>query len=151
MNMLSAHNFELSTPSSRDREIARSSMSAIEKAHLDMKKAKLLIQDIQVELPLSAVKLLLEALGQLAQGNALTMIPRHASLTTQEAADLLNVSRPYLIKLLDSGDIPFSRTGNRRKVLAKDLFEFKDRSTQKQNRAMDELIQQAQELGLDYD
>lgn len=149
--MLSAHTFELSTPSNKDRELARTSVSILDKALLDMKKAKLLIQDIQVELPLSAVKLLLEALGQLAQGNALTMIPRHASLTTQESADLLNVSRPYFIKLLDSGKIQFSRTGNRRKVLAKDLFEFKDKSTKKQNAAIDELIKQAQELGMDYD
>ncbi|KTC65057.1 DNA binding domain, excisionase family (plasmid) [Legionella adelaidensis] len=149
--MLSPHNFELSIPSKHDREIAKTSVNAIEKAHLDMKKAKLLIQDMQVELPLSAVKLLLEALGQLAQGNALTMIPRHAALTTQEAADLLNVSRPYFIKLLDSGQIPFSRTGNRRKVLAKDLFKFKDESSKKQNHAIDELVKQAQDFGMDYD
>lgn len=149
--MLPQQNFEINSPSKKDKKLAQSSVDVLKNLNVGKNSAKLLINETQVELPVSAVKLLLEALGQLAQGNALTMIPRHASLTTQEAADLLNVSRPYLVKLLDSGEIPFTRTGNRRKILAEDLFRFKNLTTKRSNQAIDELVEQAQNLGMDYE
>src|SRR5687768_16952292 len=72
--------------------------------------------ELQVTVPPAAFALFLELLRQMAQGKAVTILPVDAELTTQQAADLLNVSRPYLIRLLDGKELPFHRTGNRRKI-----------------------------------
>ncbi|MEZ8105677.1 helix-turn-helix domain-containing protein [Vibrio cortegadensis] len=65
--------------------------------------------------------MMIEVLTQLGQGNSVSITPIHAELTTPEGADMLNMSRPTFIRLLDSGDIPFSRTDNRRKVAYAEL------------------------------
>ena len=105
----------------------------------------------QVKMPASAVKLMIEVLTQLGQGNSVNITPIHAELTTQEAADILNMSRPTLIKLLDSGDIPHSRTGNRRKVAFVDVMNYKQAIDAKRLSALDELTALDQELGLGYE
>lgn len=105
----------------------------------------------QVKMPASAVKLMIEVLTQLGQGNSVNITPIHAELTTQEAADILNMSRPTLIKLLDSGDIPHSRTGNRRKVAFVDVMNYKQDIDAKRLASLDELTALDQELGLGYE
>lgn len=104
----------------------------------------------RVQLPTSAVKLMIEVLTQLGQGNSVSITPVHAELTTQEAADLLNMSRPSFIKLLDAGELPHSRTGNRRKVAFVDVMTYKQALEQKRLEALDELSALDQELGLGY-
>jgi excisionase family DNA binding protein len=104
-----------------------------------------------VELPTSALRLLVDILGELAMGNAVKVVPIHAELTTQEAADMLNVSRPHLVKLLESGEVKFTRTGRHRRVLFSDLMAFKSRRDQQSVDAMDALAQQAQELRMGYE
>jgi len=104
----------------------------------------------QVKLPASAVKLMIEMLTQLGQGNSVSITPIHAELTTQEAADMLNMSRPSFIKLLDSDDIPHSRTGNRRKVAFMDVMNYKQELENKRLATLDELSALDQELGLGY-
>ncbi len=79
-----------------------------------------------VTIPAGALKLMVEVLTQLGQGNVVNITPIHAELTTQEGADILNISRPTFIKLLDAGEIPHSRTGNRRKVAFTDIVKYKD-------------------------
>jgi excisionase family DNA binding protein len=103
-----------------------------------------------VELPTSALRLLMDILGELAIGNAVKVVPVHAELTSQEAADLLNVSRPHLVKLLEMGELPFHKTGRHRRVLFSDLMRFKDRRDQASHEAMEALAQQAQDLRLGY-
>ena len=105
-------------------------------------------QDITV--PISAIKMLADILSQMAQGNAISLVPIHAELTTQQAADFLNVSRPYLVKLLDAGDIPHHKVGVRRKVLFKDLVDYKTRRDEESASALNELTKQAQELNMGY-
>ena len=70
----------------------------------------------QIELPTSALRLLVDILAELAAGNAVRVVPVHAELTTQEAADLLNVSRPHFIKLLETHALPYHRTGKHRRI-----------------------------------
>lgn len=104
-----------------------------------------------INLPTSALRLLLDILGELALGNAVKIVPIHAELTTQEAADLLNVSRPHLVKLLETGELPFHKTGRHRRVLFSDLMPFKQRRDKTSQEAMDALAQQAQELRMGYE
>ena len=102
-------------------------------------------------LPTSALRLLVDILGELALGNAVKVVPVHAELTSQEAADLLNVSRPHLVKMLEDGAIPFTKTGRHRRVRFSDLMAFKQRRDEQSQEAMKALVQQAQELGMGYD
>lgn len=104
----------------------------------------------QISLPLSALRLLVDILVQMAQGNAVTLIPVHAELTTQEAADVLNVSRPYLVTLLEGGQIPCRKVGSRRRVLAKDILEFKANIEKKRLQTLEELSKQAKKLDMGY-
>jgi excisionase family DNA binding protein len=105
----------------------------------------------QVELPTSALRLLVDILAELADGNAVKVVPVHAELTTQEAADMLNVSRPHLVKLLEEGLLPFHKTGKHRRVRFADLMQFKSQRDQASQDAMAALAEQAQALQLGYE
>ncbi|MBV4452554.1 MULTISPECIES: helix-turn-helix domain-containing protein [Pseudomonas] len=102
-------------------------------------------------LPTSALRLLVDILGELALGNAVKVVPVHAELTSQEAADLLNVSRPHLVKMLEEGAIPFTKTGRHRRIRFSDLMAFKQQRDAESQEAMEELVRQTRELGLGYD
>lgn len=104
-----------------------------------------------VQLPMFALRLLDTILGELALGNAVQVVPIHAELTTQEGADLLNVSRPHLVKLLEENVIPHTKVGRHRRVKFVDLMDYKQRRAEQSHQAMDELAAQAQELRMGYE
>lgn len=105
-------------------------------------------EDVLV-VPRAAVDLFAKILAHMAAGQMVNVIPVKAELTTQDAADLLNVSRPYLIRLLDEGKIPHHRVGNRRRVYFTDLMNYKRQDDAKRRAVVDELAKLSQELDLD--
>ena len=104
----------------------------------------------EVTVPASALRLLVDILAQMAEGNAVALVPIQAELTTQQAADFLNVSRPYLVGVLKKGELPYRKVGAHRRILFKDVLDYQQRSRIERHRALDELTRQAQELGLGY-
>lgn len=106
--------------------------------------------DDRIVVPMKAMKLLAEILNQMAQGNAFALMPVGYMLTTQQAADLLNVSRPYFVKLLEQGEIQFSKAGRHRRVKHEDLVAYMRKIDEESNEAMVALAEQAQELDMGY-
>lgn len=103
-----------------------------------------------IPLPAPAVWLLNEILFELANGHAVTVAAPHRELTSQQAADLLNVSRPYLVGLLEKKAIPFRRVGNRRRVRLTDILAYRRREELERRRILDELTAEAEHLGIEY-
>jgi excisionase family DNA binding protein len=101
-----------------------------------------------ISIPPGAVRLFLDVLTQLGQGRAVTILPKKAELTTQEAADYLNVSRPYVVKLIDSGKLPARTVGTRRRIAFQDLVEFDEADRKGRRAALNEIGRLDQELGL---
>jgi excisionase family DNA binding protein len=104
--------------------------------------------DGMVKLPLSAARMLVRILEEMARGNAVTLIPVHAELTTQEAAEMLNISRPSLIQLLDEGKIDYRRVGTHRRVRFEGLMKYKRAAEAARRAALEELAAYDQELGI---
>lgn len=107
-------------------------------------------QTKNVVVPRAAFELLVEILAEMANGNAVQLVPLHAELTTQQAADLLGVSRPYFVKLLEEGKIPYRAIGTRRRVRASDVFAYQQADEKDRRVALDELAEEGQELDLGY-
>ncbi|MDB6175518.1 MAG: hypothetical protein JWL59_4829 [Chthoniobacteraceae bacterium] len=103
-----------------------------------------------VEVPEAAFRLFLEVLNQMAQGNAVTLVPTHHELTTQQAADLLRVSRPYFVKLLEAGTIPYHRVGSRRRVKFEHLMAYLEKFKGESREALEQLAAEAQQFGMGY-
>ncbi len=101
-------------------------------------------------LPAAAVRLMLDMLGQMAAGHAVTVVPVHAELTTQQAAEVLGVSRPFLVGLLEQGKLPFRKVGTHRRVNYGEVLAYKRREHEARRQALDELACQGQEFGMGY-
>jgi len=150
--MGSAHEIS-KLPDSTEAELARASASELSRLLAetpDTPRARVSLDGYELILPRHALALLRDLLAEMAQGNAVTIVPTHAELTTQEAANLLNVSRPHLVKLLETGEIRFTVIGTHRRVLFQDVIDYKQAKLEKSSAAMDELIKQSQELDMGY-
>lgn len=103
-------------------------------------------KNVEIPFPRKVLFLLVRILEQMAAGNAVTLIPIHAEMTTQEAADLLNVSRPFLVKLLNEKKIPYHKVGTHRRVKFEDLMKYRAQVQVESEQAIDELTRLGQEL-----
>ena len=141
-------------PNIQDSEIAREATARIVPFVRARKPLKVHItEEVNQEpivLPAGAVAMLKDILEAMAAGHSITMIPQHAELTTVEAADILNVSRPYLIKLLEAGDIPCHKVGRHRRVRLEDIMQYKEGIDRRREAILDQMVTEAEELGL-YD
>jgi len=147
---------ETATPTEADARQARESLRQI--SHIltsGMSDLSIRIQNneqlsAEIILPVSALRLLKEILAEIAQGHAVALLPVQAELTTQQAADLLKVSRPYLIRILEERKIPFRLVGQHRRVRRDDLLAYKRKDDEDRRRVADELTADAQGLGIGY-
>lgn len=104
----------------------------------------------EIELPQSVFQVLRQIVYHMMLGRAISIVPINKELSTQEAADILNVSRPYLVKLLEQEDIPFVKVGTHRRIRFIDLMAYKKRQDIEREHGINEIAHISQELGL-YD
>jgi excisionase family DNA binding protein len=144
-------------PTAEEVAIARDSGRALS-AHLQTREQTQQIEIFDdkgvshaVRLPVSALRLLIDVLTEIGEGNAVSIIPIHAELTTQDAAEVLNVSRPFLVQLLERGEIPFHKVGTHRRVRYQDVIAYKERIDAERSKALDALALQGQALKMGYE
>jgi excisionase family DNA binding protein len=104
----------------------------------------------EIELPPSVFQILRRIIDHMMHGRAISIVPVNKELSTQEAANILNVSRPFLVSLLEAGTIPFTKVGTHRRIRFTDLMEYKKRRDEETERGLEKIVQISEELGL-YD
>jgi excisionase family DNA binding protein len=107
-------------------------------------------KQVEMELPATVVSLLESMLTQMAQGNAVVLMPVNAQLTTQQAADILGISRPFLVAEMTNGKLSYQKIGTHRRIAFADLMQYRQKMSEESNAAMDTLVTEAQELNLGY-
>ena len=155
MSSLLNHISEPIIPNSNEKEIARQSSIQLARLLNTNTTAQVLVQLNEQEeavcLPASVARLLVNILAEMGKGNAVMLeasTPMDAELTTQQAADLLHVSRPFLIDQLEKGAISYRKVGTHRRILFKDVMEYKHTMDRKRLESLEELSALDQELGL---
>jgi len=142
-------------PSPEEMEEAKTSSRTLSKyANADRVKMSLRGSNGESDdlvLPGGVLHILLNVLSEMGKGNAISLIPIHQEISTQEAANLLNVSRPHLVGLLEDNKIPFRKVGAHRRVLAQDIFDYKAKIDANRIRTLDALAELSQEEGMGYD
>lgn len=121
------------------------------RAHKDRREITVTVTDGDPEpltLPREAVELLAGMLAHLGAGRGVSVVPADAELTTQQAADMLNVSRPFLVGLLNAGEIEYRNVGTHRRIKASSLIDYKQQDDRRRLAAADELTQLGQDMGL---
>lgn len=101
-------------------------------------------------LPETTVRLVVDLLSETSRGNPVAIMPLKTEFSTQQAANFLNVSRPFFVNLLEKGEIPFRKVGSHRRVRFDDLIRYKKKTDKRSLEALDELVTQAQDLGMGY-
>jgi excisionase family DNA binding protein len=141
-------------PDQADAQVAHEALARMKSylaEHRAQRQVRLVVDDDHghaLVVPRAAVELLAGVLAHMAAGRGVSVVPSDAELTTQQAADLLNVSRPFLIGLLDAGEIEYRRVGKHRRVKAASLLDYMRRDDQRRRGAADELTALNQEMGL---
>ena len=142
-------------PSEREAIIARTSKQLLSRYVREDQPLTVQVMDADqeepIELPAGAVTLLLDILGAMASGQGVTIIPEDAELTTVQAADIRHVSRPFLIKLLEDGQIPYRRVGKHRRIRMEDVMNYKRAIDHQREAVLDQLVTDAQEQDMGYD
>lgn len=141
--------------SRQDQLIAQNSLSTIRSKVRKLKRRKsgsvnIRINNADIAIPNQAFSLLSDILSNMAEGKPVSVIPVESQITTQEAADRLQVSRPFVVKLLETGEIPFSKVGSHRRILLKDIQEYEQKQQDIRKQQLAFLSKQAQNLNMGY-
>lgn len=153
MNSLPKFADEVVLPSEAEVQLAKTSGRLLAACIGQGEQARLILHDGHpepIEVPVAALRMLADILAQMGQGNAVSLVPITAELTTQQAADFLNVSRPFVVQRLERGELPFRRIGTHRRIAFRDLLTYKENMQQQSRHAADALTAEAQELGMGY-
>jgi len=141
-------------PSAQDAAIARVSGQLLSRYARQKRPLTLRVtdadQDKPIELPAGAVALLMDILEAMAAGRGVTLMPENAELTTVQAAEVLNVSRPFLIRLLDDGAIPHRKVGKHRRMRMEDVMAYKAAIDRDREAVLDQLVAEAQDQDMGY-
>ncbi len=135
-------------PSERDAALAKRAGRALETLADSAQPVSARFGNETVDVPAPALRLLLEILDRMAHGKGVALTSLHAELTTRQAAELLQVSRTHLVKLLDDGRIPCRMVGSHRRVRAEDILAWRRETGLRRREALDDLTARDQELGL---
>lgn len=127
---------------------AANKLKTLSLAGMDLKLRAVEKADIVVPIPARAIEMIVDFLIAMAERKPVSVIPHTAELTTQQAADFLNVSRPHLVSLVDKGEITHRMVGTHRRVRVADLLAYKKRSDEKRRAAIHSMVAEAQKLGL---
>lgn len=145
---------DIKKPSKEERRLAMESYSALAATleELDLENPEIEIEETseKIKIPLSALKLLAKILKATSQGKPISVVPVATEMTTQAAAELLGCSRPHLVKLLESGKIPFTKVGRHRRVKYEDVLRFKKATKEEQEKFLIQMMKSDEEAGL-YD
>ena len=138
-------------PTADEAELARASSRLLAACigQGDSARLKVIDGDETIVVPIKALRMLVGILANMAEGNAVSIVPIHAELTTQQAADFLNVSRPYLVGVLDRGEINYRKVGTHRRIRFEDLLAYSAESNKRSGAVLDELAELDQAIGLD--
>jgi excisionase family DNA binding protein len=103
-----------------------------------------------IEMPDELYEVLKDVVAALSQGLAITIAPQHTVLTTSQAADLLGVSRPTVVRLLETGEIPFDKPARHRRVRLRDVLAYQERARRSRAAGLDEMVRASEDAGI-YD
>jgi len=142
-------------PTAEDARLARESVEQLARLRAARSQRRRVRYRVETEngtgdsvaIPAAAAALLERILAEMAQGNSVTLMPVHAELTTQQAADILKVSRPFLVERLEQGEIPFRLVGTHRRIRLADVMRFKEQSDRRRLDALEKLAALDQALG----
>ena len=137
-----------STPAPDDVVRCEEILAAIDRSEMPEGATLTLTDGTSVQLPAPVVDALRGVVEAFARGHTVTIVPQHTFLTTQQGADLLGVSRPTFVKLLEDGHVPFTQPGRHRRVLLSDVLAHRDRVRRERGRALDELAAVSTDAGL---
>jgi excisionase family DNA binding protein len=139
-------------PTRQEADLARASSRLLAACigHGPTARLRVIDGDGEIEVPVSALRMLVDILANMAEGNAISIVPIHAELTTQQAADFLGVSRPHLVGLLERGELPYHKVGTHRRVYFQDLLDYRTQRMAQSKAALEALTAQAQKLGMGY-
>jgi excisionase family DNA binding protein len=148
----------LEKPTAKEQQIAKEYLEAASKLAKvfaeRQKSVAIAISDqeeaIHLEVPPKVFQVLKDVLSLMAEGKAFSVIGVETTLTTQQAAEMLAVSRPHLVKMIDSGQLPFHKVGRHRRVYLKDVLLVLSKREEDRESALEALAAQAQELNMGY-
>ena len=130
--------------------VARLSQVARRRISTNSKEIRITLQGEEISIPERALTYLIEVLSNMSDGKSVDIVAEDTELTTQQAADILNVSRPFIVKLLEDGRIPFKKVGKHRRVLLQDILKIKEQQNMVRESQLEKLAKDSQTMGLGY-